>query len=230
MTVKVEGMGRSMRGWWWVPLCAALGMSGCQRNAGTPPPPDGWANHAPTEVKRTFDRGKTQLLLVSQGHLEAWVQVPSVEAKPGDYILLGQGTARSDVEIPEIGQSATQVVDIAHARVVDFESAKRAVVRSAPKEAVRIGTVYSELKAREGQAVVVYGTVVKASSAIGWNWVHLRDGSGDPSAGTHDLTVKTSELVTQGQRVAFRGTLRADVDLGFGYHYEALVEGGELVE
>ena len=56
------------------------------------------------------------------------------------------------------------------------------------------------------------------------------DGTGDAAAGTNDLTVQASELVPRGQRVAFRGMLRRDVDLGFGYHYDALVEGATLVE
>lgn len=46
----------------------------------------------------------------------------------------------------------------------------------------------------------------------------------------HDLTVKTSQRVAVGQRVAFRGVLRKDVDLGFGYHYLALVEDGALIQ
>ena len=60
--------------------------------------------------------------------------------------------------------------------------------------------------------------------------MHLQDGSGDAATGTNDLTVQTQETVVEGQWVAFRGTLRRDVDLGFGYHYDALVEGGTRIE
>jgi len=204
---------------------------GCDRSpSGTEPPPDGWANSAPTVVERVVDREATQLLEVRQGRLTTWVSVPRVGAEPGDYILLGQGLARDDVEIPEIGERVPQVVDIAHARVVDFETAKRAVVSTAPDDAVPVGTVYAELDERADREIVVYGAVAKAAGAVGWYWVHLRDGTGDPATGTHDLTVQTKQAVAEGQRVAFRGTLRKDVDLGFGYFYDALVEDAELVE
>ncbi|MEO0604745.1 MAG: hypothetical protein AAF211_25155, partial [Myxococcota bacterium] len=203
---------------------------GCDRPSGTEPPPGGWANHAPTRVQRVVDREATQLLLVEQGPLRAWVEVPQVDAEVGDYVLLGQGTLRHDVAIPELPEAAADVVDIAHVRVVDLETAKRVVAAKTPRGAVEIGTIYAELEARMDQPVVVYGTVAKAASAIGWQWVHLQDGTGDAEARTHDLTVQTRQTVSRGQRVAFRGVLRKDVDLGFGYHYAALVEDAELVE
>ncbi|MEL7372454.1 MAG: hypothetical protein AAFN74_26255 [Myxococcota bacterium] len=211
-------------------LLALLISTGCRDRRGTEPPPDGWANAAPTVVDRVVNRAKTQLLEVRQGRLTTWIEVPQVEARRGDYILLGRGTAREGVSIPEAGLSSVQIVDIKHARIVSFETAKHAVVSAAPKDAVPIGTIYGELEQRKDKETVVYGTVVKAASAVGWNWVHLRDGTGDAATNTHDLTVKTRWEVAEGQRVAFRGTLRADVDIGFGYHYDALVEDGEIVE
>ncbi|MFT6147231.1 MAG: hypothetical protein ACJAZO_004870 [Myxococcota bacterium] len=41
-------------------------------------------------------------------------------------------------------------------------------------------------------------------------------------------TFKTA--LTVGQRVAFRGVLRADVDIGFGYPFDALVREAEGAE
>lgn len=193
-------------------------------------PPGGWANTAPTVVEQVVDRGEQQLLSVRQGALQTWIQVPDVDAAVGDYVLLSQGTARTDVDIPELDLQAPVVVDIAHVRVVDEATARRVVAARTPTDAVPIGTVYAELDQRAGKPVLVHGTVVKATSAVGWQWVHLQDGTGDAAAGTNDLTVKTQATVTTGQRVSFRGTLQSDVDIGFGYHYDALVEGGELVE
>lgn len=213
-------------------LCALLPLAclylGCGSPAGTEPPPQGWANTAPTVVEQVVDRPATQLLHVRQGTLRAWVSVPRVGAKPGDHVLLGQGTARLDVEIPELGERAPEVVDIAHVRVVDAQTARRIIATQAPEGAVRIGTVYAQLDELAGQEIVVHGTVVKATQAVGWVWVHLRDGTGSPATGTHDLTVQTTHAVTPGQRVGFRGVLRSDVDLGFGYHFDALVEAAEI--
>lgn len=209
-------------------LLALTALTACGASAATDAPPDGWANNAPTRVERVVDRGDTQLLDVSQGALRTWVAVPQVHADAGDYVLLGRGTARTDVPIPELGERAPELVDIAHVRVVDAETARRTVAHPPPEGALPIADAYAELDARAGTKVRVYGRVVKAPNAVGAYWVHLRDGTGGP--GTDDLTVQTQEAVVPGQWVAFEGTLRKDVDLGFGYHYDALVEGGTRVE
>ena len=206
-----------------------VGVLGCSSPQGTEPPPEGWANNAPTRVERVVTRTDSQLLQVSQGALETWVSVPDVDAEVGDYVLLGQGALRTDVPIPELGEQAREVVDIAHIQVVDLATAERAVRMVSPADAVPIETVYAQLDTRADSEIVVVGTVMKAPQAVGWHWVHLQDGTGDPGAGTHDLTIKTQQAVTVGQRVAYRGILRKDVDLGFGYHYAALVENGALV-
>ena len=210
-------------------LLTLLAAAGCARVQGTAPPAEGWATTAPTVVEQVIDREQTQVLAVRQGQLLAWVEVPDVGAAVGDHVLLGQGAAALDVELPERGERVDALVRIDHVRVVDAETARRSAAAAVPPEAVPIGTIYAELDQRADQPVVVFGVVVKATPAIGSMWVHLRDGTGDADAGTHDLTIKTQQTVMTGQRVAFRGVLRRDVDLGFGYHYDALVEEGELV-
>ena len=212
-------------------LAGLLAMAGCSSDErGTEPPPDGWANNAPTRVDAVVNRKTVQLLAVSQGEARTWVQVPAVGATVGDYVLLGQGAVRHDVSVPETGEQVRELVEISHVRVVDLETAMQAIRAVSPADAVPIETVYAELEERADAEVVVVGTVRKAPHAVGWYWVHLQDGTGDATAGTHDLTVKTQQAVTVGQRVAFRGVLRSEVDLGFGYHYAALVEDGALLQ
>lgn len=212
----------------WMMLLLASLLVACSTR-GTAPPPAGWANTAPTVVTEAVDRGERQLLQVSQGDLSTWVSVPDVDAAPGDHVLLGQGTPRADVSIPERGETVPLVVDIAHVQVVDAETARRVISARAPAEAVPIGTLYAELGERAGQEVLVHGVVVKSTDAVGWVWVHVQDGSGSADDGTHDLTVRTTEMLAKGQRVAFRGTLAQDVDLGFGYHYDAMLVDVEQV-
>lgn len=202
----------------------------CGLNSGTRPPPDGWANNAPTVVEQVVEREDSQLLAVRQGAVQTWVEVPDVGAKVGDYVLLGRGQARLDVEIPELGRRAPEVVDIPYVQVVDEETARRVVSSGAPKDAVALSTVYAELDQRADKEIVIYGTVVKATSAVGSYWVHVQDGTGEWEAGTNDLTIQTQQPVIRGQRVAFRGVLRKDVELGFGYHFDALVEEASLVD
>jgi hypothetical protein len=211
-------------------LASALVNVGCGDASSSDAPPGGWANTAPTSVEVVVDRGEHQLLEVRQGSLTTWVQVPDVGARVGDFVLLGRGEARVNVPIPERALRAPEVVDIEHVRVVDADTASRVTARTAPSGAVSIADVYAQLGRRGDSEVLVFGRVVKAANAVGSYWVHLQDGTGDAANGTHDLTVQTQEAVVEGQWVAFRGTLRRDVDLGFGYHYSALVEGGTRVE
>ena len=100
-------------------LLGLFGLMACGLSSGTRPPPDGWANKAPTVVEQVVEREGTQLLAVREGALQTWVEVPDVGAKVGDYVLLGRGQARLDVEIPELGQRAPEVVDIPYVQVVD---------------------------------------------------------------------------------------------------------------
>lgn len=211
-------------------LATLVGLVACGKPSGTEPPADGWANTGPTVVEQAVDRGSSQLLSVRQGQWQTWIEVPAVGAKVGDYVLLGKGTARHDVAIAEIGQTVGELVDIANVQVVDEATARQTLAASVPKDAVAVQTVYAELNQRADQPIVVYGTVVKATSAVGSIWVHIQDGTGDAAAGTHDLTIQTQQSVARGQRAAFRGVLRKDVDLGFGYHYDALVKEGVLIE
>lgn len=206
-------------------------LAGCQ---GTVPdtgaPQEGWSNNAPTRVTQVVARGATQLLRVEQGELSTWVAVPDASAKVGDYVLLGRGAPRYNVEIPEIGETAGVIVDISHARAVDFATAQRVVDASIPDDAISVAEVYADLDALADTEVVVHGIVTRVAGAIGWYWVHMRDSSGDPDRAALDLTIQTRDNVMEGQRAAYRGVLRKDVELGFGYFYDALVREAAYVE
>lgn len=192
--------------------------SACSLFEGTAPPAQGWDNRAPTVVQQVVDRDDAQVLEVQAGAERRWVAVPDIGAEVGEYVLLGPGTTRADVDIPELGLRAPELVDIPHARVVDQETAERTIASDKPADAVPVATVYAELEPRADQEIVVFGTVARVATAVGSVWVHVQDGTGDPARGTHDLTIQTTEPPTRGQRVAYRGVLRRNVDLGFGYH------------
>jgi hypothetical protein len=70
---------------------------------------------------------------------------------------------------------------------------------------------------------------VKVSSGIlGMNWIHLQDGSGVASAGTHDILVTTADSIAVGEVVNASGVVRTDVNVGQGYAYAVLVEDAKL--
>lgn len=101
-----------------------------------------------------------------------------------------------------------------------------------PPGALPVEQVFQQASALDGQAVVVHGRVTKATYGIlGKNWYHLADGTGTSEAGTDDLVATTAEdlRLEPGAVVTLRGLLAADVNLGFGYRYAAMLEDAQVV-
>jgi len=88
--------------------------------------------------------------------------------------------------------------------------------------------VYSGKAECAGRDVAVRGKVTKVNNGIlGRNWIHLRDGSGEP--GTDDLTVTSKDQTARvGDTVVARGVVGLDRDFGGGYFYAVLLEDAVL--
>ena len=92
-------------------------------------------------------------------------------------------------------------------------------------DAYDVSETYEKAGKLDKKTVVVRGKVVKVSKGImGKNWVHLRDGSGDPGKGTNNLVVTTQDVPNVGDVVTAKGTLYKDKDFGAGYKYRVIVE------
>ena len=80
-----------------------------------------------------------------------------------------------------------------------------------------------------GQAITLRVTVVKYNADIlGWNFLHVQDGSGDAAAGDNDLIVTTKADAAVGETVLLNGTVVLDKDYGAGYSYPVLLEDASL--
>jgi hypothetical protein len=91
--------------------------------------------------------------------------------------------------------------------------------------AVTVSETHEKAGKLDKKPVVVRGKVVKVSKGImGKNWVHLRDGSGDPGKGTNNLVVTTQDVPKVGDVVTAKGILYKDKDFGSGYQYPVIVE------
>jgi hypothetical protein len=96
-------------------------------------------------------------------------------------------------------------------------------------DAYTVSEVYEKAGKLDKKTVVVRGKVAKVSKGImGKNWVHLRDGSGDPEKGTNNLVFTTQNAPNVGDVVTAKGTLYKDKDFGSGYKYQAIVEEATL--
>lgn len=89
--------------------------------------------------------------------------------------------------------------------------------------------VWEKRASLSGKPVVVRGRVVKANYEImGSNWYHVQDGSGNLEAGTHDLTVTSSDRANVGDVVTITGPITLGKDFGAGYAYDVMVEKASI--
>ena len=108
-------------------------------------------------------------------------------------------------------------------------SEKIQVEKAKGADAYTVAEVYEKAEKLDKKTVAVRGKVVKVAKGImGRNWVHLRDGSGDPAKGTNDLVATTKDDPKVGDVVTAKGTLSKDKDFGSGYKYRAIIEGAAV--
>lgn len=99
------------------------------------------------------------------------------------------------------------------------------IARARGANARTIGELWAEKDRLVGRAVSIRGVVVKYNPAVmGKNWMHLQDGSGRATDGTHDIAVTSLETVAVGDTVTVTGTAQTNRDLGAGYTYALIIE------
>jgi hypothetical protein len=92
-----------------------------------------------------------------------------------------------------------------------------------------VAELYAKRTELANKGVVIRGQVVKFSANImGKNWIHIQDGSGNPSKGTNDVLVTSKDMTSVGDIVTVKGTLYKDKDFGSGYKYAVIVEEASI--
>jgi hypothetical protein len=101
-------------------------------------------------------------------------------------------------------------------------------VKVAPvTEGKDIAELYANKDSYKGDEITIRGKVVKYNpNILGWNFLHIRDGSGDASTGTNDITVTTKDVTQVGATVVVKGKVSLNTD--FGYAYPVLIEDAKL--
>jgi hypothetical protein len=95
--------------------------------------------------------------------------------------------------------------------------------------AVTIAEIFADPGAYEGKSIRVKGEVTKYNPAImERNWVHLQDGT--EFDGKFDLTATSNESFEVGTVVILEGILALNLDFGYGYSYEILLESATAVQ
>lgn len=114
---------------------------------------------------------------------------------------------------------------------VAVPSANVKVEKASGPDAYTVSELYEKKADLDGKKVVVKAAVVKVSPGIlGKNWIHLQDGTGEASTGTHDMVVTSQDLPSVGDVVTANGTLHTEKDFGYGYKYDVIVEEASVAK
>lgn len=105
------------------------------------------------------------------------------------------------------------------------------VPRAEGENGKTVAEVIGQRASLNGKAVRVRGTVVKVNAGIlGRTYLHVRDGSGDASAGTNDIVVTTLATPALGDTVIVEGQVVLDRDIGSGYRFSTMIEDAKLLD
>ncbi len=105
------------------------------------------------------------------------------------------------------------------------------VEKASGENAYSIGEIFENKAKLAGKPVTVRGKVLKVTANVmGVNWIHMQDGTGDPTKNTHDLVVTSASIPETNQVVTVEGILATDKNLGAGYIYSVLIEQASFSE
>jgi hypothetical protein len=227
---------------------------GCAVEATENPPaaPAAESNRVAGKVLETLDASGYTYVRFETPDGEAWAAVPETRLEIGSEVVVKNPQAMSNFESRTLGrtfetiyfgtlesQGAASPMAMGGANphgskpggMGGAPSAGKAIagpieVEKAGGAAGRtIAELYAESSELSGKNVALRGQVVKYSAGImGRNWIHLQDGTGDAGAGTHDITVTSSDATAVGEIILVEGIVVLDKDFGAGYRYAVIVE------
>jgi hypothetical protein len=115
-------------------------------------------------------------------------------------------------------------------KVAVMPKEKRISVKKAVgPNAYTIAEIYRNSAKLDKKQIVVRGKIVKVTTGImKRNWVHIQDGSGSQTKGTHNLVCTTTAKPHLDDVVTVKGTVTKDRDFGYGYRYNVLIENATI--
>lgn len=208
-------------------------------------------------VVETMDAVGYTYVQVDDGKKKIWAAAPQFAVNVGDEVMVPEGMAMHnyhsetldrDFDVVYFVESVLNATSPAmastgsmapndgqmpegHPPISGMETPDEVDLDNVPKAegGHTISEIYSDKAELSGEQVTLRGKVVKFSPQImGTNWIHLRDGSGDPDAGTHDLTVTSQVQVAVGDTIVASGPLTLDKDFGYGYQYDLIMEDASV--
>jgi membrane protein implicated in regulation of membrane protease activity len=180
---------------------------------------------------------------------EMWAAVPQAEVKNGEAVSVVNPMTMNGFESKTLKrkfdklvfgildqqasqQNEMQTLSRAHAGISGTPDAEPIrVQRAAGADGRTVAEIFAQKAQLKDRGVAVRGKVVKVNPNImGKTWVHLRDGTGDATSRTDDLTVTTQSTPAVGDIVSVHGVVRTDKNFGMGYVFPVLVEDATVAK
>lgn len=233
-------------------------MAGCSKPADEPaaenpalatPVPPGMVRGT---VLETMDSGGYTYAFLDTQQDQRWVAALQTPVAVGDVVQTDAGMIMTDFKSNTLdrtfelvyfvsglqnltgsAQPATQGMGEMPPGHPDISGGGAAATTAANLEAYEEGKdiayVYANKDELAGSEITLRGKVVKYNPGIlGWNFLHIQDGSGDAAAGNNDLIVTTKAATAVGDTVVLTGNLVLDKDFGAGYSYPVLLEDASV--
>ncbi|HSM30195.1 MAG TPA: hypothetical protein VK854_05795 [Woeseiaceae bacterium] len=204
------------------------------------------------EALETMNSGGYTYVFMDTGQDQRWVAALETPVAVGDIVQTDQGMAMNGFTSKTLDRTFNVVYFVSslqnlsggsqptaqasgelpagHPDITGGAAAAAAVADvEAFEQGKDIAYVYANKDELAGSEITLRGKVVKYNPGIlGWNFIHIQDGSGDAAAGDNDLIVTTRSSTAVGDTVVLTGNIVLDKDFGAGYSYPVLLEDADI--
>ena len=193
-------------------------------------------------VAETMNSGGYVYIRLEDG---VWIAANTFAVSKGDEIQYSGAMEMNDFQSKSLDKSFESILFVSEASLVGGDAAAKTPValpgngnKSKKPAAVQapvpgeikpltdgktIEAIIVESDQLKGQMVSLNAKVIKVNKAImGRNWITLQDGTGTEPE--NKLVATSQSVVSPGDIVIVKGTVKTDIDLGHGYHYNVLLE------
>jgi len=232
-------------------MATGLLLTGCTKSADEPvagnaapdtPVPAGMVRGT---VLEAMNSGGYTYVFIDTAQDQRWVATRETTVQVGDVIQTTPGMAMQGFTSNTLNRTFKVVYFVETLQNLSAPAGLHPAAQEPPKPTGQVAAVDVDIEALEpgkniawvyankeelaGQQVSLRGKVVKYNSNIlGWNFIHIRDGSGDAADGSNDLTVTSKAETAIGKTVVVAGTIILDKDFDAGYEFPVLMEDAVL--
>lgn len=197
-------------------------------------------------VLETMNSGGYTYVAIETSEGPIWAAGPQSSVKTGDVVEISEGMPMNQFTSKTLGRTfdvlyfvnriSNLTTPAPAAAGIGEPSVSKPAVGNATQISVdalepgqNIAWVFANTDSLADQPLSLRGKVVKYNSNIlGWNFIHIQDGSGDPADRNNDLTVTSKDAAAVGDTVVLTGTLILDKDFGAGYRFPVLLEDASI--